>query len=103
MREKSTGFVNILSESIDHMKVGVIFNKGGNARVICTEGVSWVVPDEGFKFNDYDPTAPAYTIEGLKELYTGEVVDLADFIRVFGARLESNFRHHVAWMEGVEK
>lgn len=98
MRETGKAFVNVIDRQVDHMTTGVIFNKSGEAAVICTEGVSYPVRD-GFKFNDYDPTEVPSTVEDLKAMYTGEVIDLADFVRKFGARLESNFRLNLNWME----
>lgn len=65
--------------------------------LICTEGVGWE-QDEYQRIylpGYYGMGAPAGTHVGvyrlLDECRTGEQIDLADFIRSFGDRLENNF------------
>lgn len=64
--------------------------------LVCTEGVGWV-PDEYNLINIRFPLGlgeegrlPIYS-GAVDELLTGEVVNLADHIRTFGDRLETNF------------
>jgi len=62
------------------------------------EGVGYRVrTDKPWKWNDYNESCPSYGPEELLEARTDKEVDLADWIRVFGARLESNFAQIVHW------
>ena len=97
-RPRGKAYVEVINREVDNMKAGLIHNLDGEYAVICTEGVSWQVGD-GFKFNDYDPNEVPSTVEDLKAMRTGEDVDLADFIRTFGARLERNFAANLDWMD----
>lgn len=62
------------------------------ARMVHTEGVSYIVtPDKPWRWDDYTPSEP-YSIEDLiGYVDPASAVDLADWVHVFGARLESNF------------
>lgn len=71
-----------LDLTVDDLPVAVGVAPDGTVYLICTEGVGWEVKDEGFE---------GKSPEDLQDLTTGELVDLADWVRVFGARLESNF------------
>lgn len=74
----------------------------GKTFVVCDEGVGWeisadkpvVIDVSASRENSFDllPSA-AFTLreQEIADLPRGEEVDLADFIRAFGARLESNF------------
>jgi hypothetical protein len=85
----------------------------GGFHLICSEGVSWPIPPEdpgalrpaGYpapvEIDLFDRSKPnmiamfpeavaKVTMEDLKG-HVGEEVDLADFVRTFGARLETNF------------
>lgn len=64
--------------------------------VICTEGVGWVADE----YNAIEITVLGHFgqnsrmflyVERIPEMFTGETVDLADYIRTFGDRLERNF------------
>lgn len=68
-------------------------------RMVHTEGVAYLVKnDKPWTWNDYDPSQRLYTVEELMELVDSTVaVDLADWVRQFGARLESNFYQVYAW------
>ena len=78
----------------------------GKEYVICSEGVGWEVSSEkplivdvtveskdekGTFFYWETVTIP---VEKVRELVTGETVDLADHIRTFGSRLDTN---HYIW------
>lgn len=84
---------------------------GEDTYVICTEGVGWkvewskplclgVIPswldDDGEPQSSFTDTATVYLspyeVKRLADAST-EVVDLADFVREFGDRLEGNFWH----------
>lgn len=68
----------------------------GETFLINSEGVSYLVShDRPFRFNDLNFLSKFWTLYDLVAnfpLKTGDACDLADWIRVFGARLESNHR-----------
>lgn len=62
--------------------------------MVHSEGVAYRVTDEKpWKWNDYSANCPSYAPADFAVLLEGETqeVDLADWVRTFGARLESNF------------
>lgn len=64
----------------------------GTEYVICTEGVGWKLTDSDPLVVDYWDRVRMVPIATVRELAArGTDTDLADFVRVFGARLESNF------------
>lgn len=73
----------------------------GDVYVICSEGVGWLVPNDGLELDIYlnlpgfIAVFPEWRVTlsptEVREYATGETVDLADHVRQFGARLESNF------------
>lgn len=82
-----------------------IAEHNGKTFVICDEGVGWEVsedkPLELSVYVEHGPNSiaiiPSFAItlspeQVAEHLPKGEAVDLADFIRAFGARLETNFR-----------
>lgn len=75
---------------VDNMDTVLGEAPNGKLYVISTEGIGWGLKDGTFVTNDYDPDARKWTPEELKAA-AGEEVDLADFIRTFGDRLERNF------------
>ena len=73
----------------------------GKVFVICTEGVGWEVIDD-FKVEVYGSGTDSFSMfpvamitlsrrEVLEGMEAGEEVDLADWVRAFGDRLECNF------------
>ena len=92
---------------VDEMVVARV--KGDTFATICTEGVGWSVDSEG--------TLPItlFTQNGMRQDYidlpvdvvlahvSEEQVDLAQFVRVFGARLENNFHIWLNATAGVEQ
>lgn len=71
------------------------------ARMVCAEGVGYLVTDEKpWCWTDYDDTQPTFTLRQLLDIAASEEskeVDLADWVRVFGDRLENNFSLHYHW------
>lgn len=64
--------------------------------VICTEGVGWTPDDYNViqvpVLGRFGQNSRLFIyVERIPDMFTGEIVDLADHIRVFGDRLESNF------------
>jgi len=74
--------------------------RGDEARMVHTEGVAYLVnADNAWTWTDYNPAVKKWTLHELIVVCTTiEPVDLADWVRTFGARLESNFHmvHHWA-------
>lgn len=76
-----------------------LFDEQGNSRpytevrMVNTEGVSYLVtPEKDWCWTDYIPSEKHWTITELLEECNGDsLVDLADWVRTFGSRLESNF------------
>lgn len=63
------------------------------------EGVGYLVTREKpWRWNDFDPEAQVWNMAELMALATEDnAVDIADWVRTFGARLESNFRQAYGW------
>lgn len=65
----------------------------GETFMIHGEGVSYVVTHaQPFRFNDFNLSSPWHSVLTVRGWREGvEPVDLADWVRSFGSRLESNF------------
>lgn len=74
-------------------------------KVVHTEGVAYkVADDKPWRWTDYDPEVATYTPRDLiEQVDTSDenAVDLADWVRSFGARLESNFSQIFHWATSV--
>jgi hypothetical protein len=58
-----------------------------------------VTDDKPWKWNDYREGCPSYAPADLLAAREGcPEVDLADWVRTFGARLESNFAQNYHWL-----
>jgi hypothetical protein len=75
---------------------------GGRMYVVCHEGVGWEVTDDDPLVIDIYVAPPSHiaivpkyqatlTPAEVREAATGPDTDLADLVRTFGSRLESNF------------
>jgi hypothetical protein len=73
-------------------------------RMVHTEGVAYSVTDEKpWCWTDYDDTQKTWTPQELITAADGDkACDLADWVRTFGARLESNFRLCYGWAVRAE-
>lgn len=105
-REPSGILVHILPEEVAGPAVFgpyglVIRESDGAMEMVGIEGVGYnVTDDKPWVWSDYDPSLKKWTPAELLELSkTAETVDLAHWIRQFGARLEQNFRRHLAWAD----
>ena len=93
-------------EPADRMSVGsepyAVAEKDGKMYVVCEEGVGWEITDEqpleidlyshrGNSFGIFPVMSASLKPEDVRGRTTDTEVDLADHIRTFGARLESNF------------
>ena len=93
-------------EPVDRMSVGsepfAVAEKDGTMYVVCNEGVGWEITDEdpleidlyshkGNSFGIFPVMSASLKPEEVRNRTTATEVDLADHIRTFGARLESNF------------
>ena len=76
----------------------LVVRKDGEMRMIHTEGVAYsVTEDKPWTWTDYAP-CKEWTKEELLSLTTRcEEANLADWVRSFGSRLESNFYQIVRW------
>jgi hypothetical protein len=64
----------------------------GTAYVLCTEGVGWEVTEDRPLIVDTFGGEYTLTLAEVRErAERGTDTDLADFVRTFGARLDSNF------------
>src|SRR4051812_22133147 len=75
-------------------------NSRGDLRMVHSEGVSYsVTVEKPWRWNDYDPKAKTYDPASLIDFATLEStpVDLADWVRTFGDRLEGNFHQNYRW------
>lgn len=85
------------------MASGIFYNAAGDMRTICDEGVQ----DTGGTVGEFTNDFAVYTWSGhltftraeLESAVTETKIDAADFIRVFGARLEANFSRAIYWAE----
>lgn len=70
----------------------------GEMRMVHYEGVAYKVTDDKlWCWTDYDDTQKHWSPAELTELCSDDnKVDLADWVRVFGSRLESNFAQ-ISW------
>ena len=75
-------------------------DSNGRVHVLCSEGVGWTITDKPFT-TDF---AGDWTMQQIADLLTDgserKVIDLADFIREFGFRLENNFHLWYAQLAG---
>ena len=97
--------------STDDVKVerlALVRTKGGKVATLCSEGVGWETNDDtgslpiivwhGWQ-QDYVYLPEAHVVSCVSD----EVVDLAEFVRVFGGRLENNFHIWLNATAGVEQ
>ncbi len=77
----------------------LLVREDGDVRMVHSEGVAYVVSEEKpWTWNDFSPACPSYSPADLITLaIQSPPVDLADWIRTFGHRLESNFHQIVGW------
>lgn len=89
-----------VSGPFDHYALCV--REDGEVRMVHSEGVAYAVTDEKpWRWNDYSDTCPTFTpAELITMAFTAPAVDLADWVHVFGARLESNFGMIRRWAIG---
>lgn len=99
MSERTRGTI-VRTFDAPHGMYGYAYAVGpdGTEYVICSEGVGWLVSDDvplivdtmsgpSGMYGEYN-----MPLTEIRELAArGTDTDLADFVRVFGARLESNF------------
>lgn len=79
-------------ESVKAQRMALVMDADEKFYTLCTEGVGWGVNSDGemvilsSMFDDYE-----FATEDVIDCISDETEDLADFIRTFGARLDSNF------------
>lgn len=96
----------LIRDGVKVLPIAVVKTKNGLATV-CSEGVGWEENQYGELvievwvdnyMRDYIDVPKAFVIGALTD---GTEVELADFIRTFGARLENNFHTWKNQIEGV--
>jgi hypothetical protein len=83
----------------------VVVNGDKGIATVCTEGVGWFIDGEGllpvnYHVGQFGSGYLDITPEELMPLISNETIDLADFIRSFGDRLENNFYSWVGYARG---
>ena len=96
---------NYLRDSDQVFPMAVVQTKGGIA-TICSEGVGWMENQFGeLTIQVYRDGFITYlevpTVFVVGALANGTEVELADFIRTFGARLDNNFHIWKNQIEGI--
>ncbi len=72
-------------------RYALLVREDGEMRMIHSEGVAYEVSaDKPWRWNDHTPS-PYISREELIAHIETDPVDLADWVRTFGARLENNF------------
>jgi hypothetical protein len=101
--------VKFLQAKLDNTEIAydpmVVVNGDKGIATVCTEGVGWFVDDKGllpvnYHVGQFGSGYVDITPEELMPLISNETVDLADFIRSFGDRLENNFYSWVSYTIG---
>jgi len=73
----------------------VVVNGKDGIATVCCEGVGWTIDSNGLYtlmfLGTFSQSTVDVTLDELKSCFSTEQTDLANFIRVFGDRLESNF------------
>lgn len=96
--EKATQFIkdhfNDQTFDVKAERMAIVNGKNGLATVV-TEGVGWYADkDGGIPINYWGKNGQSgyidITVDQLKTLISDETIDLADHVRVFGDRLETN-------------
>jgi hypothetical protein len=101
--DKTTKFIKeyLETDADIHAEPMLVANGKQGIATICDEGVGWFVDKNGkLPINYYGKNGNSgyldVTPEELAPLISNETMDLADFIRSFGDRLENNF---YAWVQ----
>lgn len=85
----------------------VVNGKNGLATVV-SEGVGWYADENGklpvnYYVGSYNSGYQDITVEELKTLISDKTIDLADFVRVFGDRLEVNLSLWQNYAKGYDQ
>ena len=90
----------VINGPMDHY--ALLIRPDGATRMVHYEGVAYLVTDEKpWRWTDYAP-AQTFTpgeLEALSNEESWHERDLADWIKVFGARCESNFHQVARWYQ----
>jgi hypothetical protein len=104
--EKTTKFLQTKLDNPDIKSDSmVVVNGDKGVATVCTEGVGWFIDGEGllpvnYHVGQFGSGYLDITPEELMPLISNETIDLADFIRSFGDRLENNFYSWVGYARG---
>lgn len=106
-QDKTTAYIKNLDpelyQDVTVSNMAVVVGDKGLA-TLCSEGVGWFVDDNGKVPVDYFTTRTVgyldIPVEDIPSLLSDKRIDLSDFIRSFGSRLETNFS---IWKSQVKK
>lgn len=107
--EKTTKFLQTRLDNPDVVSSPMVVANGNKGiATICGEGVGWFVDEKGLLPIDYYSGAYGggyldITPEELMPLISDKTIDLADFVRTFGDRLENNFYLWVNYTKGYDQ
>jgi hypothetical protein len=107
--DKTTEFLkNKLNNDTIKSEPMVVANGNKGIATICGEGVGWFVDDNGvlpinYYVGEYGSGYLDITPEELMPLISTKTIDLADFVRAFGDRLENNFYLWVNYAKGHDQ
>lgn len=85
-------------------RYALLLRADGAARMVHTEGVAYRVDaDTPWRWTDYAPCEEFSIVQLINFAFDVPPVDLADWIRTFGARLEGNFHQIAYWYNETEE
>ena len=96
------------TDGVEVERMAVVRTRSGKIATLCSEGVGWETNDDAGTLpimtwtqfhQNYVYLPEAYVVSCVSD----EVVDLAEFVRVFGGRLENNFHIWLNATAGVEQ
>jgi hypothetical protein len=86
----------------------VVVNGRNGLATVVSEGVGWYADENGklpvnYYAGDFNSGYQDITVEELMPLISDETIDLADFVRIFGDRLETNLSLWQNYAKGYEQ
>lgn len=86
----------------------VVVNGRNGLATVVSEGVGWYADENGkvpvnYYAGEFNSGYQDITVEELMPLISDETIDLADFVRVFGDRLETNLSLWQNYARGHEQ
>jgi hypothetical protein len=109
--EKTTAFIKRHYSNQDadvKAEAMVVVNGRNGLATVVSEGVGWYADENGklpvnYYVGDYNSGYQDITVEELLPLISDKTIDLADFVRVFGDRLENNLALWQNYAKGYDQ